>query len=149
MCIRDSDDSDPLSPPLDASVTLDETQTRRLTEAARRHRITLNTLLQAAWSRVLAQATGHDTVAFGVTTSGRPDSLADAGRILGLFINTVALVVPSAANQELGEWLRAIQAQNLASREAEHVPLADVQRWAGHNGRALFDTLLVLSLIHI
>ena len=72
------DDSDPLSPPLDASVTLDETQTRRLTEAARRHRITLNTLLQAAWSRVLAQATGHDTVAFGVTTSGRPDSLADA-----------------------------------------------------------------------
>ncbi|MCM2575724.1 AMP-binding protein, partial [Achromobacter xylosoxidans] len=130
---------------LDATLMLDESQTRRLTEAARRHRVTLNTLVQAAWARVLAQATGQDCVAFGVTTSGRPDSLAGADRILGLFINTVALVVPMASQQSLGEWLQAIQSQNLASREAEHVPLADVQRWAGHNGRSLFDTLLVFE----
>ncbi|SIT01149.1 non-ribosomal peptide synthetase [Achromobacter sp. MFA1 R4] len=112
---------------------------------ARRERVTVNTVVQAAWALVLAQATGQGTVAFGATTSGRPDSLPGAQQTLGLYINTLPVIVPTRVDATAGDWLRTLQAQNVASREVEQTPLADVQRWAGANGQALFDTLLVFE----
>ncbi|MBY4950031.1 AMP-binding protein, partial [Cupriavidus respiraculi] len=37
------------------------------------------------------------------------------------------------------------QAENIALREHEHVPLFDIQRWAGLGGQALFDSILVFE----
>ncbi|MER8307443.1 hypothetical protein ABS202_19335, partial [Acinetobacter baumannii] len=42
-------------------------------------------------------------------------------------------------------WLEQLQASNLAIREHEYTPLADIQRWAGRAGEALFDTLLAFE----
>ncbi|MCM2575740.1 condensation domain-containing protein, partial [Achromobacter xylosoxidans] len=123
----------------------DAAATQALVAFARAERVTVNTLVQAAWARVLAQATGHDTVAFGATTSGRPEALPGAQTLLGLFINTITMVVPVAPARPQGDWLRQIQAGSVTAREWEHAALADVQRWAGHNGQALFDTLLVFE----
>ncbi|WP_241075220.1 condensation domain-containing protein, partial [Achromobacter insuavis] len=123
----------------------DEAATQALVAFARAERVTVNTLVQAAWAHVLAQATGHDTVAFGATTSGRPEALPGAQAMLGLFINTLTMVVHVPTASPTGDWLRRIQADSVASREWEHAALADVQRWAGHNGQALFDTLLVFE----
>ncbi|MCW3152863.1 amino acid adenylation domain-containing protein [Achromobacter spanius] len=129
----------------DLHARMDPAASSALAERARHHRVTVNTLVQAAWALVLAQVTGQSTAVFGVTTSGRPDTLAGAQHMLGLFINTLPLAVTIASDATLGEWLRGIQAQNLTSREHEHAPLFDVQRWAGHGGSALFDTLLVFE----
>ncbi|SFW40961.1 condensation domain-containing protein, partial [Nitrosovibrio sp. Nv17] len=124
---------------------LDASRTRRLLAAARRARITPNTLVQAAWALLLRRHTGQDVVAFGATVAGRPQDLAGAEHLLGLFINTLPVIVEIDPWRRVDDWLQALQAQNLALREHEHTPLYDIQRWAGQAGQGLFDTLLVFE----
>ncbi|SHN31632.1 non-ribosomal peptide synthetase [Rhizobacter sp. OV335] len=116
-----------------------------LIDAARRERVTINTLVQAAWALVLARCTGQRTVCFGSTVAGRPAELPGAQQMLGLFINTLPVLATLRPAQRLGDWLRALQAQGLAAREHEHTPLVEIQRWAGQGGQALFDSLLVFE----
>ncbi|WP_426209548.1 non-ribosomal peptide synthase/polyketide synthase [Pseudomonas sp. TWR2-1-1] len=123
----------------------DAQQTARLIAIARRERVTLNTLVQGAWSLLLQRYSGQATVAFGATVAGRPAQLADAERTLGLFINTLPVIQTPPAQQALGDWLRQLQAFNSALREHEHTPLFEIQGWAGQGGQALFDTLLVFE----
>ena len=49
------------------------------------------------------------------------------------------------AEQAVGDYLRALQTDNLAMREHEHTPLFEIQRWAGLGGEALFDSILVFE----
>ncbi|WP_331710117.1 condensation domain-containing protein, partial [Methylomonas koyamae] len=124
---------------------LDAAIAQRLQAFAQRQRITLNTLLQGAWALLLQRYCGQGTVAFGVTVSGRPADLPGVDNMLGLFINTLPLIVGGQAAQTIGDWLRKLQDDNLALREHEQTPLYDIQRWAGHAGTALFDSLLVFE----
>ncbi|WP_423194302.1 amino acid adenylation domain-containing protein [Cupriavidus sp. H18C2] len=122
---------------------LDAAETAALASFARAQKVTLNTLVQAAWLLVLQRATRQDGVAFGATVAGRPADLPAAQQMLGLFINTLPVVAAPRAQQTVGDWLREVQALNLALREHEHTPLYDIQRWAGHGGQALFDSIVV------
>ncbi|WP_150050248.1 non-ribosomal peptide synthetase [Methylomonas rhizoryzae] len=130
-----------------ASLTrcLDAAFTRDLQAYAQQQRVTLNTLLQAAWALLLSRYCNRDTVALGATVSGRPAELPAVERIVGLFINTLPLVVTIAPQHQVGDWLREIQLGNLAMREHEHTPLYQLQAWAGQAGSALFDSLLVFE----
>src|SRR5690606_15496726 len=124
---------------------LDAPLTARLQAFARQARVTLNTLVQAAWCLLLQRYTGQETVCFGATTSGRPAELAGAERMLGLFINTLPVVARPAAGQDKLAWLQALQAQNTASREHEHLTLAEIQRCAKLEGGTLFDSIIVFE----
>jgi amino acid adenylation domain-containing protein/non-ribosomal peptide synthase protein (TIGR01720 family) len=126
-------------------VALDRRATQRLAEFARQQKVTLNTVLQAAWSLLLHRYTGQDCVAFGATVAGRSAPLPGIEEQLGLFINTLPLVCAIKPDQTVSQWLNALQALNLAMREFEHVPLYDIQGWAGQQGSALFDSLLVFE----
>ncbi|MCK0745725.1 non-ribosomal peptide synthetase, partial [Chromohalobacter nigrandesensis] len=112
---------------------------------ARQQQVTLNTLIQAAWTLILQRYSGQRRVAFGATVSGRPASVAGMDRQIGLFINTLPVVQAPAPEQRLGEWLAELQAHNLALREHEHTPLYQIQQYAGQSGRELFDSLLVFE----
>ncbi|MDH1459526.1 non-ribosomal peptide synthase/polyketide synthase [Delftia tsuruhatensis] len=129
----------------EAGAALEAGATQQLVEFAQRERVTANTLVQAAWSLVLARYTGQATVAFGATVAGRPPELAGVERMQGLFINTLPVVVACDGALELGPWLRTLQAQNLASREHEQTSLSDIQRWADKGQRGLFDSILVFE----
>ncbi|KRC83364.1 hypothetical protein ASE30_23250 [Achromobacter sp. Root83] len=126
-------------------LTLDETQTAMLMLAAKRMRVTPNTLVQGAWAVWLAMQSGQSRALFGATVAGRPDSQPGTQAMLGLFINTLPVCVPVVPDQRIDEWLRALQAQNLASREHDHAPLYEIQKWAGQAGRDLFDSVLVFE----
>ena len=52
------------------TLALDEKLTRALTQQARRHGLTLNTVLQAAWAILLDLSGGREDVVFGVTVAG-------------------------------------------------------------------------------
>ncbi|CAG2160773.1 non-ribosomal peptide synthetase [Cupriavidus numazuensis] len=127
------------------ALQLDAAETERLTAFARAERVTVNTLVQAAWALLLGAHTRRDTVAFGATVSGRPAELAGAEQMVGLFINTLPVVATVTPGRALGDWLRALQAQGVAAREHEHTPLHEIQGWAGHGGRGLFDTIVVFE----
>ncbi|MBF3128101.1 amino acid adenylation domain-containing protein, partial [Pseudomonas aeruginosa] len=124
---------------------LDVTTSQRLAEFAREQKVTLNTLVQAAWLILLQRFTGQDTLAFGATVSGRPAELRGIEEQIGLFINTLPVVASPCPEQPIGDWLQAVQGENLALREFEHTPLYDIQRWAGQVGEALFDNILVFE----
>ncbi|MCP1444489.1 amino acid adenylation domain-containing protein/non-ribosomal peptide synthase protein (TIGR01720 family) [Pseudomonas sp. GGS8] len=125
--------------------TLDVSRTQGLEAFARQQKVTLNTLVQAAWLLLLQRYTGHETVAFGATVAGRPADLPGIEQAVGLFINTLPVIGAPRPDQSVGHWLQAVQAQNLSLREFEHTPLADIQRWAGQGGEALFDNILVFE----
>ncbi|CAM3994351.1 amino acid adenylation domain-containing protein [Bordetella bronchialis] len=123
----------------------DAAATAALREFAQSQRITLNTVIQAAWGLLLQRYAGKDMVVFGATVSGRPAALDGVEDILGLFINTIPVPVRAAPSRAVGDFLRDLQAENLRLREHEHAGLADIQRWAGSSGRALFDSIIVFE----
>jgi len=129
----------------DYTVALSPAQTQAINQFARQQKVTLNTLLQGAWALVLQRYTGQPSVCFGATVAGRPTEIRGIEQQVGLFINTLPVVCTPQPEVPVSQWLQRLQAHNLNLREHEHSALADVQRWAGHAGEALFDTLLVFE----
>ncbi|MGJ5203813.1 amino acid adenylation domain-containing protein [Bradyrhizobium sp. HKCCYLR20261] len=127
------------------TLLIDGDLTAHLRRFATRQRITMNTLLQGAWVQLLRQYTGQDAVCFGVTVAGRPADLAGAEDVVGLFINTLPLVDRAHPQAAVGDWLRGLQAQNIAARDYEWMPLHEIQRLAGQGGQPLFDSLMVFE----
>ena len=125
--------------------SLDVTAMAGLQGAARQLKVTLNTLVQAAWALLLQRYTGRADVVFGATVAGRPAELPGVERQIGLFINTLPVAAAPEPATPVGIWLQALQAQNLSLREHEHTPLADIQRWLGWSGEGAFDTILVFE----
>src|SRR5262249_50124234 len=68
-------------------------ETAALAGWLRSHGITMNTAVQAAWGRVLADLTGSEDVVFGSSVSGRPPEVPGIGNVVGLLTNTIAVRV--------------------------------------------------------
>lgn len=101
-----------------------------LSEFARERRVTVNTLVQAAWLLLLQRYTGQECVAVGATVAGRPADVAGAEHQLGLFINTLPVINRLQPTITVEQWVTELQGRNLALREHEHTALYDVQRLA-------------------
>ncbi|WP_168381005.1 non-ribosomal peptide synthetase [Modicisalibacter radicis] len=125
--------------------TLDVEATKRLEAFAKQSRVTLNTLVQGAWALLLSRYSDQRSICFGATVAGRPEDLAGAEQLIGPFINTLPVITSPHPELRVGEWLRKLQEQNLASREHEHTPLYEIQRLAGQGGQGLFDSLVVFE----
>nr|MBA3756641.1 non-ribosomal peptide synthetase [Nitrosomonas sp.] len=72
---------------------LESSLTDDLLRFAKRERVTINTLMQAAWALLLSHYTGQQVVTFGATVAGRPADLPGSEQILGLFINTLPVSI--------------------------------------------------------
>ncbi|MBB1616697.1 non-ribosomal peptide synthetase [Pseudomonas sp. UMC65] len=123
----------------------DQAMTQRLASFARQQKVTLNTLLQAAWALLLQRYCAQRCVIFGATVAGRSAPLPGIEQQLGLFINTLPIICQPRSECSVGQWLEQMQEINLGLREYEHVPLYEVQGWAGQQGTPLFDSLLVFE----
>ncbi|QEU88461.1 non-ribosomal peptide synthase/polyketide synthase [Streptomyces viridosporus] len=117
--------------------------TARLQDTARAHGLTLNTLLQGAWSVVLSRLTARDDVVFGSTVSGRPPQVPGVESMVGLFINTLPVRVRIVPGESAVAFLTRLQDEQTRLMEHQHIGLADVQRIAGIG--ELFDTITVLE----
>ncbi|MEJ8655376.1 amino acid adenylation domain-containing protein [Streptomyces sp. MS1.AVA.4] len=114
----------------------------RLRDTARRHGLTLNTVLNAAWGLALASTTGRTDVVFGTTVAGRPSEVPDVESVIGMFLNTVPARIAFDPDEPVLALLRRIQAERLALMPHEYLGLGVLQAETGH--RRLFDTLFVL-----
>lgn len=120
--------------------------TAQLEHLARQQRLTLNTLVQAAWAVVLGRYCNRSDVAFGVTVSGRPAELAGIETMVGLFINTLPLRLHLNPDCALTDWLIDLQERQAEMRRYEYSPLAQIQSWSPvPRGLPLFDSLLVFE----
>jgi glycopeptidolipid biosynthesis protein len=123
------------------SYRVSEQTTRALTELARSHHTTVNTVLQAAWAQLLMWQTGHHDVAFGTAVSGRPADLVGAESMVGLLINTVPVRANITAATTVADLLDQLQRVHNDTVEHEHLALGEIHRVTGHD--QLFDTLFV------
>lgn len=117
-------------------------QTSVVADWARSAGLTMNTVTQLAWARVISGLTGRDDVVFGQTTSGRDDSLPGVQRIVGGLVTTipVRVSVDESSPAEAGNRLQRLTAQ---LRRHEFLGIAEITRAAGIG--QLFDTLLVFE----
>ena len=116
-----------------------------LREFARINRLTLNTVILGAWAKIVSLHSDSTDVVFGTTVSGRPPELEGIESAIGPFINTLPLRV-KLSNEPLGQWLQQIQEQQVAVRQFEFSPLAEVQRWSDvANGTAIFQSIVVFE----
>ncbi|EPH43217.1 putative Linear gramicidin synthase subunit D [Streptomyces aurantiacus JA 4570] len=112
-----------------------------LTDLARRRGLTLNTLVQGAWSVLLARRSGRADVCFGAMVACRPPELEGVEEIIGLLANTVP--VRARLGGTLAETLAGLQARQRALVEHQHVALPDLEQLTGR--RRLFDSLVVFE----
>ncbi|MEV7242588.1 non-ribosomal peptide synthase/polyketide synthase [Streptomyces sp. NPDC093248] len=121
-------------------------RTHLLLEFARRHRLTLNTLVQGAWALLLSRWSGEREVCFGTTVSGRPADLPGADTITGLFITTLPARTEVDGGARCDAWLRAFQEARAEDRRHDHLPLGALHALTGlPPGAALFDSLVVFE----
>nr|CAD91212.1 putative non-ribosomal peptide synthetase, modules 4-6 [Nonomuraea gerenzanensis] len=129
--------------PENITVELPEDLTRALSELARTHGLTLNTVVQGAWALLLAQLAGRTDVVFGAAVSARPPDLPGVEGMVGLFLNTVPVRVRLSGSTPVIEFLADLQKRQSALIPHQYMGLADIQRTAGAG--AVFDTLLVFQ----
>ncbi|MEL6441192.1 MAG: amino acid adenylation domain-containing protein [Cyanobacteria bacterium J06621_8] len=113
---------------------------------AREYQLTPNTLIQAAWALLLHRYSGDRDLVFGATSSGRPPALPQAQTMVGLFINTLPVRVQIDPQQSLIEWLKELQAKQLARQEYEYTSLLDIHRVRElPRDTPLFQSIVVLE----
>ncbi|AXK32685.1 non-ribosomal peptide synthetase [Streptomyces armeniacus] len=110
---------------------------------ARSRGLTMNTVLQGAWSLVLGQLTGQTDVTFGVTVSGRPPELPGVDSMVGLLINTVPLRVRTHPAETPAALLERVQREQARLLDHQWLGLAEIQRLGGHE--TLFDSGMVFE----
>ncbi|MDT5119455.1 MAG: hypothetical protein QOE30_5194, partial [Mycobacterium sp.] len=115
--------------------------TRAVSELARAHHTTVNTVLQAGWAQLLMWLTGQRDVAFGTAVSGRPAELAGSDSMVGLLINTVPVRAAITTATTTADLLDQLHQANNHTLEHQHLALPEIHRAAGHD--QLFDTLFV------
>ena len=125
--------------PVATSVLLTEELSEHVTTRARRHGLTLNTVVQGVWGIVLGQLTGNRDVVFGSPVAVRSPDLAGSERMVGLCVNTVPVRMELDPARSLGRLLADLQDQQAALTEHQHLDLSEIQALTGVG--QLFDTL--------
>ena len=121
-------------------------QTARLRQFARKHQLTLNTLLQGAWAVALSGYSGEQDVVFGSTVAGRPPELAGVESMVGVFINTLPVRVKLEPGQRLMEWLKQLQDEQAQAQQYSYTPLVELQSWSEvERGSPLFESVVVFE----
>lgn len=128
----------------DIQCSADENQV--IVEFARKHRLSMNTLVHAAWSLLLMTYSGQDDVVYGATFSGRDPQMQDIERMIGVFINTLPVRITRHCGQGVVQWLQTIQTNLNRLKGYEHSALNTIKRCSDVDAQTkLFETLLVVE----
>jgi amino acid adenylation domain-containing protein len=130
----------------DKDIRLSAEITSALRSFAEENELTLNTIVQGAWSLLLSRYSNETEVVFGATRACRRSTIEGAEAMVGVFINTLPIRVRVNPDTTLVPWLKELRAQSVAMRAYEHTPLDKVQRWSNvPAGRPLFESILVFE----
>jgi amino acid adenylation domain-containing protein len=98
------------------------------------------------WGWLLTQQTQSSDVLFGTVVSGRPETIAGIDRAVGLFINTRPIRFLTEGCHTVGELLKRVTQDAVASRPHESLTLAEIQSLSAlPSDQPIFDSLLVFE----
>ena len=117
---------------------------------ARDLRISLFTVMQAAWGLLLHRYSDADDIVFGVTVAGRPSVLPGIESAVGLFINTLPVRHVIDSTVTLKSWLKQLHRETTDNTAYESTPLSKVAACSEvPPGRPLFDSILVYTSLSV
>ncbi len=144
--IASASDDQPVSASQDIHWTLSDDVTQALTALARRHGVTMNTLMQFVWGYLLHRYSGESSVLFGTVVSGRPAEVPNIEQMAGLFINSIPVKLAFSPDQDIADHLIAFNRQFHHSQQFSYLALSDIQAVTNcPPATALFDSLLVFE----
>ncbi|HKU36562.1 MAG TPA: amino acid adenylation domain-containing protein [Polyangiales bacterium] len=126
-------------------VDLDADLTTRLFELAKSRGAPLKSLLLCAHARVIAAYSGQDDIVTGRVVHGRPE-VADAERILGLFLNTLPTRL-RLAGKTWAELASDVEEDERLAHPHRRFPLHEIARSLGR--KALFETAFNFVNYHV
>jgi len=119
-------------------------ESAQIIKLAQNAKTTINIVVQAAWALLLSRYSNQSTVVFGGVTSGRPASIPDVEKIIGIFINTLPVVVNVDSELQIGTWLQKLHGELVERESFSYLPLHEIQQQSAVT-QGLFDSLMVFE----
>lgn len=130
----------------EGKLVLDAEFSQRLRDTARARRVTVNTLMQAAWALLLAQRSTRSDVVFGASFSGRPADLPGVENIVGPMVSNLPVRATVDPTEPIETLLSRLHEQSFTLQEHQFTPLPQIHACSELPWRErLFDTLLVFQ----
>ncbi|WP_167376273.1 non-ribosomal peptide synthetase [Xenorhabdus vietnamensis] len=127
--------------PAEQVITVQGNAYEQLKNTCRMQGVTLNVVLQFAWHKLLHSYTGDEQTIVGTTVSGRDVPVEGIDSSVGLYINTLPLMVQWNKTNSIINVLQDIQQDIAALNSHSAVSLASLQS----DGERLFHSLLVFE----
>jgi hypothetical protein len=129
-------------------IYLSEATTAALQSFARRHKLTLFTLIQGVWALLLSYYSCERKVVYGCTVAGRPVDLKGSDLMIGMLINSLPVWIDVDPEQYLLPWLQQLQVQLVEMCQYEYTPLVEIQGWSEvPRNLPLFESLVVFEKV--
>lgn len=126
---------------------LDEEMTRNVKRLARQTNTTIYMVLVSIYGLLLSKLSNQEEVIVGTPVAGR--SQADTARMVGMFVNTLALRMSPSANQSFAGYLQVVKQSVLGALEHQDYPFEElVQRVAPPrelSRNPIFDAMFILQ----
>ncbi|WP_237386368.1 non-ribosomal peptide synthetase [Xenorhabdus sp. Sc-CR9] len=119
--------------------TLSHSVALSLQETARNHGLTLNVMLQFAWHKLLHLFSQQTQTIIGITLSGRNHPISEIEDSVGLFINTLPLMMDWEPHLTCLQQLHTLHQRMIDLDTYSYQPLAELP----FIGEKLFQTLFV------
>jgi amino acid adenylation domain-containing protein len=117
----------------------------RALESCQNASVSLLSMIQATWAKLLHFYTGESDICFGNVVSGRSLVGHDLERLVAPCFNTVPVRVKFDFSNDNLALLQQLHATNVDSFRFHLVPLRRIQNIALKDGGRLFDTLVILQ----
>ncbi|QDY82732.1 amino acid adenylation domain-containing protein [Paenibacillus polymyxa] len=127
------------------TLIIDARRTKQIADFVQQAQVSLNTLVQFAWGKVLQVYHDADTTIFGMVVSGRGSDLAKADRITGMLINTLPLVMHWNVEQTITEYVQQLHQTIQKINDHSYVNLNELKSWSGIQGHAMFYSIVAFE----
>lgn len=124
-------------------IVLSKSKAEVINNFCQANNITVNAFFQTALGVLLQKYNNTDESCLGMTVSGRPHELQDVESIVGLFINTLPVIIKNN-NDTVKDLLQKVNDELIEIREYGYIPLADIQKMSNCSG-PLFDLIIVFE----
>jgi len=115
----------------------------RIRQFARKHGLTLNTIMQGIWALVTSRYCRSSDIVFGNSTSGRAADVPGIESMVGLVLQTVVSRIQTESQDTMVPWLHQIQKDHHQAELHCYYPLVDLQKRLGTtNQKPLFETMV-------
>ncbi|MBC8756558.1 amino acid adenylation domain-containing protein [Kordia sp. YSTF-M3] len=140
-CKQDLDVVKSLENPFDTAVEISGSQYQALKKLTKTEGLTLNTLVQFAWHKLIQEYTKDNQTIVGTTVSGRDIPVSGIEDSVGLYINTLPLIIDWENENTVLEQIQYLHQQITDINSHSFANLADLQK----DEKRLFHSLLVFE----